>query len=121
MTGIASAGVDAGECLGEFSAVDLGPSHPERLDTGLLDELEDVGARVFADHVAEETTEEPDVLAQGLGRRAAGGRRGDRRVRRRGERLGSVEVSVIAPVSRAVPSRAHHAPQHAGDGGVRTA
>ena len=78
--------VDAVEQAGQLGAVDLGAADPERLDPGALDEVEDVFTVLFADGVAEDRAEQPDVLAHGFGGLAAdlgapdGADRGERRV-----------------------------------------
>ncbi len=52
---------------GELGAVDLGAAHPERLDAGPLDEVEDLVPVLLAHGVAEDGAEEPDVLTHRLG------------------------------------------------------
>ena len=59
--------VDAVEHAGQLGAVDLGASHPERLDPGPLDEVEDLLAVLLAHGVAEDGAEQPDVFAHRLG------------------------------------------------------
>ena len=52
----------------KLSTVDLGTTHPERLDAGPLDEIEYLVAVLFSHGVAQNGAEEPDVLAHRLGR-----------------------------------------------------
>ena len=56
---------------GQLGPVDLGAAHPERLDAGPFDEIEDLVAVLLADRVAEDRAEQPDVLAHRLGGLAA--------------------------------------------------
>ena len=62
------AGIDAVEQSRELRTVDLGAAHPERLDPRLLDESERLVAVLLAHGVAEDRTEQPDVLPHRLGR-----------------------------------------------------
>ena len=56
---------------GEFGPVDLRAAHPERLDAGPLDEVEDLVPVLLPHGVTEDGAEEPDVLAHRLGGLAA--------------------------------------------------
>ena len=58
------ADVDPVEQLRHLGAVDLGVPDPERLDAGLLDEIEHVLARVFAHGLAEDAAEQSNVVAE---------------------------------------------------------
>ena len=60
--------VDAVEHARELDAVDLGTTHPERLDAGPLDEIEHLVAVLFPHGVTQDGAEQPDVLAHRLGR-----------------------------------------------------
>ncbi len=62
--------VDAVEHAGQLGAIDLGPSHPERLDARPLDEVEHLLAVLLADRVAQDRAEQPDVFPHRLGRLA---------------------------------------------------
>ncbi len=63
--------VDAVEHAGQLGAIDLGPSHPERLDARPLDEVEHLLAVLLPDRIAQDRAEEPDVFPHRLGRLAA--------------------------------------------------
>ena len=63
--------VDAVEHPGELCPVDLRAAHPERLDAGPLDEVEDRFPVLLPHGVTEDGSEKPDVLTHGLGGFAA--------------------------------------------------
>ena len=67
MTGMALLDLDTVEQLRQVGAVDLGPAHPERLDPGPLDQVEDLVAVLLAHRVAENGAQQPDVLAHRFG------------------------------------------------------
>ena len=87
MTWLADADVERGQPVGQLGAVDLGAADLEGLDAGRLDQVEDVGAGLLADHLAEDPAEQPDVVAQ---RRVVGAVVGARRARR-GAEVGDVD------------------------------
>jgi len=70
--------IDAVEHTGQVGAIDLGAPHPKRLDARALDEVEDLLAVLLTDGVAEDSAEQPNVLAQRLGGGAADFRTPDR-------------------------------------------
>ena len=53
--------------LGQLGAVDLGAAHLERPDAGPLDEVEDFVAVLLAHRVAEDRTEQANVLPHRFG------------------------------------------------------
>ena len=56
--------VEPGQPLRELRTVHLGPADLEGLDAGRLDHVEDVGAGLLADHLAQDAPQQPDVVAQ---------------------------------------------------------
>src|SRR5271168_4293868 len=65
------ADVDAVEQLRHLGPLDLRAAHPERRDPGPLNQVEDLVAVLFADGVAEDRAEQPNVFAHRLGGFAA--------------------------------------------------
>ena len=63
--------VDIGEHVGEGVAIDLRATDAECGDPRVLDQIEDLVARVFANHVTQQAAEQADVLTQWLGESAA--------------------------------------------------
>src|SRR5277367_2184405 len=63
--------VDAVEHLRYLGPLDLRATHLEGRDPGSLDQVEDLVAVLFADSVAEDRAEQPDVFAHRLGGFAA--------------------------------------------------
>jgi hypothetical protein len=63
--------VDALEHAGHLGPLDLRATHPKRRDPGPLDEIEDLVAVLLADGVAQDGTQQPDVLAHRFGRLTA--------------------------------------------------
>src|SRR5271165_1768429 len=66
-----SVNIHAVEYVRQIDAVDLGAAHPKRLEAGPLDEVEHLVAALLPNCVAENTAEQPDILAHRLGRVAA--------------------------------------------------
>jgi hypothetical protein len=56
--------VEPGQPLRELGPVHLGPADLEGLDPGGLDQGQHVGAGLLPDHLTEDATQQPDVVAQ---------------------------------------------------------
>jgi hypothetical protein len=62
--------IDAVEHARQLGAIDLGASHPKRLDAGPFDGVEHLLTILVADRVAQDGAEQPDVFPHRLGRLA---------------------------------------------------